>query len=284
MFKTIRDRLFAEVNEEVEEQQSITSEYILGTPLYTSSVFDNVLYRKYITKASRLIPNVTEWAYNRAIDHTHVQSIIDELSSMKDPHLLGSFKIVKSFDDLQLPKILDGHHRRLALMHLLREREGFDMDIDVDVYLVEGDLERCDGQLRQLFIKANKNLNVSLEDIPEVSVIDLVDKFIERWPRNIKTDESREAHRPNITKRRLVAYLKPIVESELGRRLGPEALFARILKINEEIRLTPVTVLLGSRGGTARRVRCLEKAHTTGFYLNLECTRGIDVWTRELLG
>jgi hypothetical protein len=271
-----------EEREEVEEIRQTSSDYILGTPRYETVVFDGILHRKYVTRASRFVPNVTGWVYNRSIDPTHVTSIQKDLLTMKNPHLIGSFKIVKTLDDSQPPKLLDGHHRRLALENILKQHERFDMDIDVDVYYVK-DVENCDQEVRDLFIKANNNRNVDPRDIPDILVMLVVDRMISRWPKNIKVAEGKAAIRPNITKRDLVAHLKPILSHDSFSTHDADRVFQRIVEINNEIRLTPLIKLFGTTKPAARKMNCLKKAFESGFFLNMDCKNPIDVWAQSLL-
>ena len=85
--------------------------------------------------------------------------------------------------------LLDGQHRVLALAKFNKS-----VEIEVDVYYIE---------IHELFIKANNNKNVTIDDMPEKKVIDLIDKMIEIWPKNIKTRDDRGAYKPNITKKEL---------------------------------------------------------------------------------
>lgn len=306
MFSAIKSKLFAPVSqtepeyyedasqdfEEEEEDDNGTeesdiemmtsTEYILGEMKHETKVFNGIVHRKYTTKASRFIPNVTGWAYNRNIDMVHVENIKKDLLNMNFPHLIGSFKIVKTMDDSQSPKLLDGHHRKAALDLILHENDQFDMDIDVDVYYVS-DVDQCDQEIRELFIKANSNRNVDAKDIPDILVMLVVEKMIQRWPKNIKVDDNKGAMRPNITKRDLVSHLKPILSNESFSTDDAEMIFQKILEINNRIRLTPFKTLFGKSNPAEKKVRCMNKASETNFFLNMDCKMSIDVWVKELM-
>jgi hypothetical protein len=268
--------------EESDVDMTTSTEYILGEMKHETRVFNGIVHRKYTTKASRFIPNVTGWAYNRNIDMDHVKNIREDLLKMSFPHLIGSFKIVKTMDDTQSPKLLDGHHRKAALDLILHENDQFDMDIDVDVYYVS-DVDQCDREIRELFIKANSNRNVDAKDIPDILVMLVVEKMIQKWPKNIKVDETKGANRPNITKRDLVQHLKPILTNERFSTDDAEMIFQKIVDINNRIRLSPFKALFGKTNPAEKKVRCLNKASETNFFLNMDCKMSIDVWVKELM-
>lgn len=300
MLSSIKTKLFASVTKLAPEQYEdeyednvdetdearvdlmTSTEYILGEMKHETKVFHGIVHRKYTTKASRFIPNVTGWAYNRNIDMFHVEKIKNDLLKMTFPHLIGSFKIVKTFDDSQSPKLLDGHHRKAALDLILRDNEQFDMDVDVDVYYLT-DVERCDQEIRELFVKANSNRNVDVKDIPDILVMLVVEKMIQRWPKNIKVDENKGAMRPNVTKKDLVHYLKQFLSNNNFSTNDADIIFQRILDINNRIRLTPFKTLFGTTNPAERKVRCINKASDTNFFLNMDCKISIDVWSKDLL-
>lgn len=303
MFTAIKSKIFSQVDKQeepteidIEDNQSdvedndtdnestgsALTEYVLGNPIYESQVFDGIGFKKFVTKASKFIPNVTGWAYNRKIDMSHSKKIQDDIIRMKHPHLIGSFKIVKPLDDTQPPKLLDGQHRKHALETLMRTYKNFDIDIDVDVYYVD-DVEKSDKTIRELFVKANNNRNFEPGDIPEILVMLVVDKIIQRWPKSIKVDETKGANRPNITKKDLVSHLKPVLMDERFTSNDADKIFQKIEEINNEIRLMPLVELFGNRKPAERKLRCLAKANEMGFFLNMDCKRSIEVWTQELL-
>jgi hypothetical protein len=269
-------------DEEMCDPIHVTSDYILGDPIYEGYVLQGILHRKFITKASKFIPNVTDWAYNRNIDLTHVKGIQDDVLQMAHPHLIGSFKIVKTIDDSQPPKLLDGHHRKMALEGIMRDNEQFDMDVDVDVYYVT-DVDNCDREVRDLFVKANNNRNVDPEDIPDILVMLVIEKMIQRWSKNIKQVDGKKANRPNITKTCLVQHLKPILNNATFSTNDADRIFQKIVDINNRIRLMSLKDLFGTNSPAKRKLGSLQKASESGFFLNLDCKHSIEVWTRGLL-
>lgn len=290
MFSTIRSKFFpgsvvekedVEIMEEEEDEtQQHPLEYILGDPLYETMVFGGIVLKKFRARASRFIPNVTGWAYNRNIDESHVENIKECVLSMEYPHLIGSFKIVCSNDGTQPPKLLDGHHRKMAIERLLHENDVFDMDVDVDVYYID-DVEN-DNMVRDLFIKANNNRNVNPSDIPDILVMMVVDKMLQKWPKNIKVDERKGARRPNITKRDLVKHLKSVLSDERHSVDDADQIFHKIVIINNGIRLMPLKDLFGTNNPSDRKINSWNRASENNFFLNLDCRRSIDVWVKEI--
>ena len=158
------------------------TDYVLGNapPIYKKTVFDNILFEKHICDSKKLVPNIQNWVYNRKVDSKHVDAILKNLNDMNSPYLIGSIKLIRDKATNSLT-LLDGQHRVLALAKFNK-------------YYIE---------IHELFIKANNNKNVTIDDMPEKKIIDLIDKMIEIWPKNIKTRDDRGAYKPNITKKEL---------------------------------------------------------------------------------
>jgi hypothetical protein len=193
---------------------------------------------------------------------------------MKMPHLIGSIKVARSEkNDLRF-RILDGHHRKEAILDILNENPIFDMDIELDVYYV-ADAEEGDIELHNLFVKANNNKNVEKNDIPNVKVIQVINSLVNIWPKNIKIDEEKGAYRPNITKRDLFKALKDKIN--VSTKTHKEIVEA-IVQFNDKLRLMPLNDIFNKMSMTKARINSYDKAKKTHFYLNLDCCYNIGVW------
>jgi hypothetical protein len=274
------DNIEEEEDEEPSNRETIT-EYILGTPIYSAKVLHGIQHEKFITRISKLIPNISSWAYNRSIDESHCKRIQEELVAMKHPHLIGSFKIAKSSDENQPMKLLDGHHRKYALETILKSNPEFDMEVEVDVYYVE-DVENCDKELREIFIRANNNRNVSITDVPSIVAVEVIDKMIAKWPNNIKTDDSKGAIKPNITKRELYKNIKDTLEKDRLSGLNAEQIFTKIEAMNNKLRLMPIKELFNRANPSQKKLNSHEKALKHGFFLNLDCEYPLEKWLNML--
>lgn len=267
--------------EETDSSKETITEYVLGSPFFSTTVLHGIRYEKFITRISKLIPNVSSWAYNRSIDEAHCKRIQEELLTMKYPHLIGSFKIAKSSDEAQPMKLLDGHHRKSALENILKIHPEFDMEVEVDVYYVN-DVENCDKELREIFIRANNNRNVSIMDVPSIIAVEVIDKMIAKWPNNIKTDDSKGAIKPNVTKRELYKYIKDALEKERFTGMDAVQIFNKIEAMNNKLRLMPMKELFGRSNPSQKKLNSHEKALKHGFFLNLDCEYPIEKWLQML--
>jgi hypothetical protein len=254
------------------------TDYILGAPLYTKTVFENTILEKYLCDFRRLIPNIQNWAYNRKVDAKHVDGIYRNLKAMTAPHLMGSIKLVRDKATNSLT-LLDGQHRVLALKKYMEDDLlHASIDVEVDVYNVE-DITRDDIEIQEFFMKANNNKNVTINDIPETRVIEIIDKMIELWPRNIKTRDDRGAYRPNITKRELYNAMKDhfIATPSLTNQTTAQIL-KKIVNINLELRMKPLQDLFGREAPAKKKLTSYDRAVKHGFFLNLDCNYDLHTW------
>lgn len=251
-------------------------EYILGDVLYTNIVMENTPYEKYVTKASKLVQNIAGWSYNRVIDEVHVKDLAKSLRNMKHPHFVGSIKLARTSSNLKL-RLLDGQHRLAAVSALMKDNGSFDMDIDVDVYVVDGDedIEMC-----ELFIKANANKNVDVDDIPDAKIIETINTLIEFWPESIKTDEDKRACRPNVHKRVLYNALKKVMDKHAD--CAPRILARKVFAMNETIKGKSLVDIFGTEHPTKTQMAIYEKARKKDFFLNMDCIYHVDKWTNLL--
>jgi len=262
-----------------EEENVNYAEDILGQPLYTSEVFNSIPYEKYIVNASKLLPAISNWAYNRPLNHDHLRKLEVDILTMKHPHFIGSIKIARSQKDKHTMKIIDGFHRHQCLMNIMKENPYFDMPIDLDVYYVD-DVETCDMDMRELFIKANKNLNIQQEDVPEIKIIEVINKMIELWGTSIKTDENKGAYRPNVTKRALYEAMKN--HPKKFKDKSSVDIFKRIIQINNMISTMPMLKLFGRSEPSKGKLSTYERAKTKNFYLNMDCKYSLEKWIEIL--
>jgi hypothetical protein len=257
------------------------TDYILGVPLYSKTVFESTILEKYVCDFRKLIPNIQNWAYNRKVDAQHVDCIYRNLKLMAQPHLMGSIKLVRDKATNSLT-VLDGQHRVLALKKFMEDIQNPTLDVEVDVYNVE-DITKNDIEIQEFFMKANNNRNVTINDIPETKVIAIIDKMIELWPRNIKTRDDQGAYKPNITKRELYNAMKGHFNAtpSLAKQTETQIL-KKIVNINIELRLKPLQDLFGREAPAKKKLSAYDRALKHGFFLNLDCKYNLDTWLTTL--
>lgn len=266
--------------EEDDENINI-SEYVLGEPLFSRVVFGDILFQKYLCDFRKIAPNVQNWAYNRKVDMKHVTALYEQLREMKHPHLIGSLKLVRDMEKDTLT-LLDGQHRVMALLRLMEADAFVTLDVEVDVYNI-ANIEKSDIELHELFLKANNNKNVMVDDLPEKKVIEVINKMIEIWPSNIKTRDDVGAYKPNVTKRELYQCLKARFanNSALCKKSVAEIL-KMIININLALRMKPLKELFGREAPSKKKIAMYERAKKHDFFLNLDCKYSLDKWVEML--
>jgi len=267
-----------EITSDDNESHVDLDDYIFGKPLYTEMIFENIIHEKYRVAASKLVNNVEQWEYNRMIDSDHVKSLVKSLKLQKYPHFFGSIKV--AFTTSDTIKMLDGGHRCAAICEMIRENNEFDMFLDVDVYKFTETLEDGDADLELLdiFVKANSNKQIHVSDLPENKVIEIINMMIAKWPKNIKTDETKGAYRPNITKKSLFQHLKVITQDYTLKQKTSKEIFQNICLMNEKLGNMSLYKLFGRHKVSQQKLSAYEKAKKNDFYLNLDCLYSIDVW------
>lgn len=256
-------------------------DYVLGKPVFSKEVFDGILYEKYLVDHRRVCPNIENWAYNRKVDQDHVNTIYTNLKKMKFPHLIGSLKLVRDKESDSLT-LVDGQHRILALTRIMEEDPSISVAIEVDVYHLN-DVNKNDIEIQDLFIKANNNKNVTLHDLPETKVMEIIDLLMEKWSKNIKTSDN--AYKPNVTKRELYNELKDHmnVTHTLQAKSAKEIVKA-IETINTQLRMKSLKELFGREKGISKsKMMQYEKAEKHGFFLNLDCKYNLATWVKQLV-
>ena len=255
------------------------TDYVLGNapPIYKKTVFDNILFEKHICDSKILVPNIQNWVYNRKVDSKHVDAILKNLNDMNSPYLIGSIKLIRDKATNSLT-LLDGQHRVLALAKFNKS-----VEIEVDVYYID-DITQNDIEIHELFIKANNNKNVTIDDIPEKKVIDLIDKMIEIWPKNIKTRDDRGAYKPNITKKELYDTLVSHIKKTPSLKVkSTQVILKSIIDINYKLQLKPLKELFGRDNPSKTKVSTYERALKHEFFLNLDCKYNLQTWMTTFL-
>ncbi len=267
----------SEIDEESDSSGSIEiTDYIFGKPLYSEVIFEDMTHEKYHISASKLINNIEQWEYNRLIDAKHVEKLVYVLETSKHPHFIGSIKL--AFIGENSIKLLDGGHRCAAICEMIKKDNNFDMHLDVDVYKLSAIDVNIDFDLVDLFVKANTNKPVQELDIPDNKIVTIINLMIQKWPKNIKTDETKGAYRPNITKKMLYQNLKNISNDFGMKNKTSEEIFERICILNDKFSTMSLFKLFGRNKISQQKLSAYEKAKKYGFFLNLDCQYSIDVW------
>ena len=109
-------------------------------------------------------------------------------------------------------------------------------------------------------------------------VQEVITYMVQKWPKNIKTDENAGAHRPNITKRDLFKRLNYVIAAS---DKSVEDIMAEIVAKNDFIKTISKQRLFGRRP-PKKQLSMFDRAKKNNFYLNLDCNRDIDWWISSL--
>lgn len=237
---------------------------IYGKPLYQHLVYNNINMASYNVKSSRLIPDLLPYFQNCNINLENISKISKDLTQYSYPHLPDPIKIA-IYNNIQ--EIFDGTNSLNAIKNIMESNDKFDMNVTVNIYCCNSEL-----QFNQI---TNKNIqNNTKTDL-------LIDLIKEKWPSCIKNCTGiRNSYRPYINKSHLYQVLHPIVESS---SLTTNQIFQKIIEINNEISMMRLNILFGTDHPSNLQANVYNKANKKKFYLNLDASMNLDVWTNQLL-
>lgn len=248
-----------------EEEHSINRE-VTYEPLIRKTVFRNTTFELYVCDARTLFRLVDNWSFNRCVRNHHVQSIYKDLKNMCHPHLLGSIKIVRNPEKEH--RIIDGQHRLLAIRQILEEDEAMTWNMDVVVEMYDVDDIQYGNQVFDLYIKANKNMNMDPEDSLDMEIITIVnalcqDKILSA---GIVDKQDGSVYRPRISKKDLYEQFKNHYKP--SEKMKTEHIVHKIKEINRKLGLMSHRNMFGERS-VQRVSHQKKKADDLKFFLNM---------------
>jgi hypothetical protein len=243
----------------------------LKHPLYEEYVFSHTHHAIYVCDARELVDNVETWAFNRNLNMEHVEDIYNDLRLMEIPHFMGSVKILS--DNKGNYKICDGMHRFNAIKKILETdiENKWNMDILVEIYSVD-DLNGTDAI--SFYQKANKNLNVTIEDQPEINIMSIVNGLCAQDIFRCCIVDKDKVNRPRISKKALYEQFKKYYTPSIILTIAE--IVEKVKHINTQIGIKTIIELFD----TTDNPKCLQKdrAKKIKFYLNMDCNYDPSVW------
>ena len=239
-----------------------------------------------LTNARRIIKHLDSWSFNRKVDDKHVDAIYTDLKQMMHPHLIGSIKVVRDKTRPSVMRVIDGQHRMHAIRKLLVEDVDmqWDMSLQLDVY----DVDHIDDGIDtfSIFDKANRNRNVTVEDLPDANVVQIVNAIcadpILNPPKNpnIVMKDTGGVWRPRILKKDLyhlfTEHYKPTGHATA------EQVVQKIKELNNNYSMMTMKQLYGRDNPSTSKMNAHKRAEQFRFFLNLDCRFSPEVWIKLL--
>jgi hypothetical protein len=243
----------------------------LQYPLYGEYVFSHTHHGICICDARELVENVETWAFNRKLNIEHVDNIYNDLKDMKIPHFMGSIKILS--DSKGHFRLVDGQHRLQSIRKMLDNdiEHKWNMDILVEIYSVD-DLNGQDAI--NFYQKANKNLNVTIEDQPEINIMSIINGICAEPLFKCCIVDKDKVNRPRISKKNLYEQFKKYYTP--SSILTIEEIVDKVKHINTQISMKNNILLFGSEDNA--KIIQKERAKKIKFYLNMDCDYDPSVW------
>jgi hypothetical protein len=210
----------------------------------------NEQYELYKVDLRHFITTIEDWNYNRKKDKNHINEIKSNY-----PAIYGDFVVVRCKYDNDKLLLIDGQHRRDAIMELYGADPALNGTGYVKVYNVNSI-----NEIGLLFKKINNIMPVKITQIPQFVYIDVIEQLQTKFPQAIRNGE--RANYPYISKSHLLEILqKSNIVEEYG--LTSIKLYDEIFKKNAEYGIRKD--LLGKIN-----IASYEKVQKTGFYLGLD--------------
>lgn len=268
-----------ELNSDVSVENSEVTDiyhYIFGNLLIETTVFDNVKFELYHTKMSHLINEIPKWR-SEPEDKEYIAILKNNLKYMEFPHLMGTIKVLRSQNDDNAIKLIDGWHRCRAIYELYLESEKrWDIDLLIEVYYLT-DLETCDFEMNSIYAGANQKSSINSNIMPEYKISQVIERMKEEWPNCIS--EKDLVKMPKVSKKRLYNAIKQYV---LNSQLDEKEIYIAIVDINKQISETKLADLFNTTHPTITQMKIYQSAKELNFYLNLQCTIDMETWISEL--
>lgn len=254
-----------EENEQQDDEQE-DEEVLIVIPDEISNINridSNDNYELYKVDLRRFVSTIDDWDYNRKKNQKHIAEL-----KQNYPSIIGDFIVVRcKYDDDKL-LLIDGQHRRDAIIELFQGDPTLNGKGYVKVFNVE-----TKNDIAMLFKKINNVMPVNINEIPQFVYVDVIDKLQLKFPKAIKSlEKTKRVNFPYINKNELLKQLQGarIVE-DFG--LTSTQLYDAIFKKNSEYSV---------KKDIFRNIKtpgAYEKAQTSGFYLGLDRN---GIWISEL--
>lgn len=244
--------------------------------LHSALSFNGIPRKICLIYARELIRICDVWSYNRRLNQEHITKIENDLKTQKYPNLLGTIKLIFKNNEY---KVIDGQHRLQAIINVIKNDETMKWDfiLMVEIYNVS-DLN--DEVINDLYIKANKNLNINVEDELNLFLMELINKLEKDTilKAGIIDKQDGSVYRPRISKKDLYEKLKKYYIKKPDDTV--ELIYEKIKQKNREIGIMNTVSLFGDVD--SKMISQYDKAVKINFFLNMNCKIPIEKWIKEL--
>lgn len=178
----------------------------------------------YKLSARDILPIIEEWPFNRPKNNDHINNIYQNINQ-----IIGSFKLVKCLFNEGKLYLIDGQHRREAIIKKLLENSSFNIDIQVDILEVENEEE-----ILEYFSLTNNVLKIQDFNLPKINYTKFINLLKNKFPKIF--DDLKEF--PYLNEKKILEELKKKEIFEKYNDLTPIMLFKKFDEKNNLLGLT----------------------------------------------
>jgi hypothetical protein len=247
---------------------------IFNQPIYDGLTTLHV----YATNARSILPLIDNWAFNRKLNEQHVNNIVNDLKSQQTPHLMGTIKTIREPNTMM--RIVDGQHRYTAVKRILEE--DVNMVWNINLIVEEYTVDDISGDVAiNIYKNANKNLNVRVEDLPDIRVMEFVNLLAKKFPSGIIDKNVGGVRRPRITKKDLYNQCQnPAFIDYIVRAHSKDDVVHKVMRFNARLSTMSIKELFGRDNPAKSKLIHYNKAREIGFYLNLDSKFTVLDWLK----
>lgn len=241
-----------EENEQDDEQEDEEVSIVIPDEISDINRIDsNDNYELYKVDLRRFVSTIDDWDYNRKKNPKHITEL-----KQNYPNIIGDFIVVRCKYDNNKLLLIDGQHRRDAIIELFQTDPTLNGKGYVKVFNVD-----TKNDIAMLFKKINNVMPVKINEIPQFVYVEVIDQLQSKFPKAIKSLDRTTF--PYMKKNELLKQLQDarIVEEF---ELISTQLYDAIFKKNSEYSV---------KKDIFRNIKtpgAYEKAQTSGFYLGLD--------------
>ena len=240
-----------------EKEESIDHRF-LGKLIYVRP--DGV--KVYASNSKHLVPNLINWYYNRPLNYSHVQSLIEV--SLDKKCLEGVIDILESEDEELC--VVNGQHRVESIKEISKKDDKFYQVLIVNVHPVKS---FDSDEAEKIFLATNNIQNVEMRDRPQKKLQNICNRMVERYPNGITRNPSGKANLHRMDIKELYNILQ-YNETFLDENNSEDYLFDKLVELNTELSNMSYEDIFRSKRKTEKKDKLYAGAHKDNFYLGIQ--------------
>lgn len=184
---------------------------------------------------SKFIENIHDFVFNNKIDDKHVDNIYNEILQDEDKIIIGCFSVIQCDEEDNKLYLIDGHHRRQALLKILNNNQDSiyidSISIEIKLYHVE---KLNSDKTFNLYKKIN-NVKPYMIKTNEDVIREIIDKLVNYTNFNkclkICADNKIKCNFPYVNRNEFISLLSHILKDRID--INSNEIINNIINFND---------------------------------------------------